>query len=236
MKNEELFKINLQMFADGEDDEKDEDVEADTEDEKDAEPEKVETKPKKTKKESIDVEAIKAEIRKQIMEELKQKAKEEKDAEFIKDVKQKIEKKENDNKETDKDILISSLTTERNELKEALKIMTDKFDNEAKEKQHEKIKNEIRQRVKKEPYLEEIVTELLDKGRINSMEDYDTIITASLRKSLKDAFELKEKAKKMGADPAEDYTDNKKSNTKTDWKKAAAEKYADEVKKKLGQK
>jgi len=146
------------------------------------------------------------------------------------------DKKEEAN-QTDEQIKISNLTRMLEEQSETINLLKNNSLEQAEEVKQAKIEKEINKRLEKDPYLKKLVQKYLDNGTIKSLDQYDAIVTPELRKVLKEKAEIEEMAKKQGADPESDYTDNnvgKQSVKNKDWKQKAKEANQDEVNKLFG--
>lgn len=208
----EKFKIDLQLFAEGDDDDKNIPTPAEVKDVP-----------------VVDVEELKKTLRADIIAEneaIKKKEDEDKELkdniEMIKQVQEKMNKQDEISEETDATIALSRLQGENKELQESLKLVLAKLESSETEKTQAKVKNEILTRVEKEDYLKDTVKEYLDNGTIKSIEDYDRVITSTLKATLKETAELKEKIKKLGGDPAGDYSNDNRNIVNDDAVKQAA--------------
>lgn len=207
------FKINLQTFAEGEENPTiDKDIKTPIVDNKD-----------------LDLDKLKESLRAEIIAENEIKKKKEAEdselkanIEMIKQVQEKINKQDKASEETDTTIVVSRLQSENKELQDSLKLVLEKLEASENEKTRAKVKNEILTRVEKETYLKDTVKEYLDNGTIKSIEDYDRVITSTLKNTLKETFELKEKIKKLGIDPAEDYSSENRGTSNNEASKQLA--------------
>ncbi len=188
----------------------------------------------KSKKPIFDAEEERVKIKAEILQELAKEEKTKKESEILENAKMVLEKQKIQSEETDKQIKDSGLQSENRELREALKSITDQLKKTEEEKQSEKVKNEIRGRVEKEPYLKTIVSSYLADGTIKTLEDYDKIINTGLGKILKEGYELKQKTEKLGIDPAGEFTGESRSNGNKNWMEDAKKKFGAEVNKSLG--
>jgi len=196
-------------------------------------------------KESLDTEQLKKDLEAKLKKDMEEKLKTETakiQNDYLEKLKNNTPKKEDvkDSKPVDSEldeaskIAISRQNAQIEELTNLVKNLNGELEKERVSKKETMVKNEILQRVDKEPYLKDTVQKYLELGMINSIDDYDKII-APLKQTLKETYERKEKDKEAGKDPMRDYSDKeKKGNQSKDWKKTAKDKYQEEINRMLG--
>jgi len=186
---EDKFKVNIQLFADET------------------------SENEETKEEKIDLEEIKKNMREEILSEIEKEKREKENNDTLETLKDKIALIEKSKSKANESLEVDVLRSHINELTEALNVSVKKLEETSREANMIKVKSEILKKADKETYLKDTLQEYLDNGKIKTLEDFDAVFTPNLKKRLKEYSEIMDKAKGLGADPANDYANDVKGDT-----------------------
>lgn len=201
-RKDDFFKLNLQMFADGEGEEgeaKEEIQEEESEAEEKTSIEEILKQQLDSLDKKFDDKLEKA------TEPYKNRIKElEETIESV--IKAKGGKDEEDDKQDERDILSDILNKREQKRKEQQDSQqSEEVTRVLEENRILKLQNKISNFLKENPYVETILQEKVEEGTIKNEADIERVFNPSLLKTLKEADEYKKFAKKLGADPRNGY-------------------------------